>query len=490
MLGWRSLFALALAMSLPGRAAAATFELVVGDGPGEGLNDATSAAPVGGNTATTLGAQRLRALNYAASKWASVLDSPTPIRIQVTFDALTCTATSATLGAAGALGVWRDFAGAPLPNTWYVSALANARAGSDLDSSQPDIAMEFNSSLGAANCFVGTSFYLGLDGNQGSNVDLVAVAEHEIAHGLGFTTLVDPSTGAESGGVPDAFERLLLDAPSGHTWPELDAAGRAASAENPWSLVFWGARTSASVPGVLALGAPVVTLGSLGEVPVGLADFGPRLPSTPLSAPVVAALDGGSNPNDACERVVTDLRNKIALVDRGSCSFTTKVSNVQSAGATAALVIDNVSLSPPNGMAGTDPSIRIPSVMIPQAVGASLRSELAAGSVVAVLTTDPKRPIGADGANRPLVYSPSPVVPGSSLSHWDPVATPNLLMEPSVSVDPTHSLDLTPSALADLGWTLAPAPQAVPALGSRAGWGAAALLLVVGVAVVRSKSRV
>jgi hypothetical protein len=483
----RALLTLALLTSAAVRAEAATIEIVVGDAAGEGLNDPTPATPVGGNTGTTLGAQRLRALQQAAAVWGATLDSPTPILIQATFDPLTCTSTTATLGDAGALGVWRDFTGAPLPNTWYVSALANARAGSDLDPSLPDIAMQFNSELGAADCFAGSTFYLGLDG-QGSGVDLVAVAEHEIAHGLGFVTFADPSTGAEASGVPDAFERNLLDLSSGLAWPALDDAGRAASAVSPWSLVFSGARASGSVPHVLALGAPVVTLGALGGVPVGLADFGPPLPTTALVAPVAAALDGGSNQNDGCQPVVTNLTGKIGLVDRGSCPFTTKAFNVQTAGALAVLVVDNVASSPPSGMTGTDSTITIPSVLIPQSAGAALRSALAGGTVTATLVADPTRRIGADAENRPLLYSPTPVAPGSSLSHWDPVATPNLLMEPSVAFNPTHRLDLTPSVMVDLGWSLASAAAAVPAFGSRMGWCAAALLAVLGLAVSRSRT--
>jgi hypothetical protein len=39
------------------------------DPPGAGLNDPTPAAPVGGNTGTTLGQQRLIVLEHAAAIW-------------------------------------------------------------------------------------------------------------------------------------------------------------------------------------------------------------------------------------------------------------------------------------------------------------------------------------------------------------------------------------------------------------------------------------
>ncbi len=83
--------ATALVLTATATASAATLTISVQDGPGEGLNDPTPAAPVGDNPGTALGQQRLLALQHRR--------------------------------------VARDFANAPLPNTWYVSALANARTG-------------------------------------------------------------------------------------------------------------------------------------------------------------------------------------------------------------------------------------------------------------------------------------------------------------------------------------------------------------------------
>ena len=59
--------------------AAATIIVVNNDGPGEGFNDPTPAAPVGGNTGTTRGAQRLIAFQHAAELWGATLDSPVTI---------------------------------------------------------------------------------------------------------------------------------------------------------------------------------------------------------------------------------------------------------------------------------------------------------------------------------------------------------------------------------------------------------------------------
>ena len=54
--------------------------------------------------------------------------------------------------------------------------------------------------------------------------------------------------------------------------------------------------------------------------------------------------------------------------------------------------------------------------------------------------------------NRPRLYAPNPTEPGSSISHWDTSATPNLLMEPNLSGDLPHAVDLTLPLLRDIGW--------------------------------------
>ena len=57
-----------------------------------------------------------------------------------------CTATSAVLGSAGPIGVFRDFPGAPLAATWYVQAVANSLTGVDQTASA-DISATFNSDV-------------------------------------------------------------------------------------------------------------------------------------------------------------------------------------------------------------------------------------------------------------------------------------------------------------------------------------------------------
>jgi len=80
-----------------GRAQAAIIVVDNLDVPGTGLNDETPTAPVGGNPGTTLGQQRLNALQYAADIWGSILASDVPILVAASFSPLSCGSTSATL---------------------------------------------------------------------------------------------------------------------------------------------------------------------------------------------------------------------------------------------------------------------------------------------------------------------------------------------------------------------------------------------------------
>src|SRR5438093_1326724 len=67
-------------------AIAATITIVNGDDPGEGFNDPTPAAPVGGNPGTTVGAQRLYVFQQAARIWGGILPSSVEIRARAKFD--------------------------------------------------------------------------------------------------------------------------------------------------------------------------------------------------------------------------------------------------------------------------------------------------------------------------------------------------------------------------------------------------------------------
>src|SRR5215813_5463078 len=97
-----SVLAMLVAMlALATSAGAATIIINNTDGVGEGFNDPTPFVPVGGNPATTLGAARLNAFQYAADLAGACLVSNVTIVVNASMDPLTCTSTSAVLGSAG-----------------------------------------------------------------------------------------------------------------------------------------------------------------------------------------------------------------------------------------------------------------------------------------------------------------------------------------------------------------------------------------------------
>ena len=301
------------------------------DAPGTGFNDNTPVAPVGGNNGTTLGQQRLNAFQFAANVWGATLSSGPTITIRASWDStMPCSATSGTLGSAAPVTLRQNFTNAPFTGTWYPSALGNALSGVDSNTSNPEIRARFNPDVGNADCISGHPWYLGLDNNHGSKVDLVAVLLHEFAHGLGFLTFTDPETGEFAGtapGFPSVWDRFLRDNSTGKLWVNMTAAERVASSISNGNLVWDGAQVTGSVPGFLVN--------------------------------------------------------------------------------------------------------------------------------------------GADSSNRVRMFAPNPVDPGSSVSHFDVSASPNLLMEPNISNNLTHNVgppsDLTLPLLKDIGWNaITPQPTPTP----------------------------
>src|SRR6185436_14720279 len=112
------------------------------DSANVGLNDPTPAAPVGGNTGTTLGQQRFNVYLAAAEKWQNVLDTNVDIRVRASFAPISgCTETEGVLGQASPIDWSLNFENAPKANVWYPSALANKFANRDLMPSSDDISV-------------------------------------------------------------------------------------------------------------------------------------------------------------------------------------------------------------------------------------------------------------------------------------------------------------------------------------------------------------
>jgi hypothetical protein len=457
--GSLSLALLALLLAVP--APAVTISIINADAAGTGLNDPTPASPVGGNPGTTIGQQRLNAFKEAARIWGQILPGNVEIRDEVSFLPLDCSSTSAVLEQAGPTYVEADFANAPLAGTWYVVAEANQFAGQELEPGESHMITNVNSQLGQAGCLDGWSFYYGFDTNGPPNsVNALTVALHELAHGLGFISLADESTGklcCSPTLLPDIFDAFVYDTTMAKSWNQMTSdASRKASAINTGNLVWNG--PAANAAGSAYLGMPFLRVtapaAAAGTYSVGTADFGSPLTASSVTGTLVAALDpsdpNGASTTDACSPLTnaSAVAGNIALVDRGSCNFTTKAENVQAAGAIGLVIANNVS-GPAPGLGGSDPAVTIPVVSVSQADGVKLRANLPATAAIGL---DKTRPSGMNANGQLLLYAPNPVEAGSSVSHWDTSPLPDLLMEPYINSDLPIGVDVTVNALWDIGW--------------------------------------
>ena len=150
------------------------------------------------------------------------------------------------------------------------------------------------------------------------------------------------------------------------------------------------------------------------------------------------------------------------MIERGFCGFAVKARNATNAGAAAVIIYNNaanVNAAPP-GMADDGINgafVTIPTVSIRRADGLAIIAQFGGGVTASIQVNNGLR-AGADALDRARVYAPFPVVGGSSISHYDTVASRNLLMEPSINGDLTHVVkapnDLTFELFRDIGRTI------------------------------------
>jgi hypothetical protein len=462
----RTLLIAALLLLAADFSAATTIKIVNGDQPGLGFNDPTPAAPVGGNSGTTLGEQRLIAFRRAAEIWEKAINSPVEIQIFATFAPIRtsgeCTATSGVLGAASAWTKVADFENAPMGGVLYPIALANKFAGRDLRLGEPDIQAFFNSDVDNSTCLGARNWYYGLDGNKGSHIDLVVVLLHEFAHGLGMSGTMNLDTGAFFGNKPSIFEVHTLDLVTGLRFDQMTPAQRKAASISGNRTVWDGDRTRAAADRLLHLTTTlrVTGIAATGSYDINPAAFGPRPDSIPIAGRIVAPVDAadaeGPTTTDGCSAYSNplDVAGRVALVDRGGCFFVTKALRAQEAGAIAVVVANHESCGP-SPMGGESADVRIPAIGISKSDGDAIRQQLTLGLLNGSISVDPSSRSGASPSGHVRLYVPCVAEPGSSMYHWDISASPNLLMEPSISEDLTHGLDLTIHQLLDIGWTQA-----------------------------------
>jgi extracellular elastinolytic metalloproteinase len=79
-----------------------------------------------------------------------------------------------------------------------------------------------------------------------------------------------------------------------------------------------------------------------GTYTTGIAMFGKRVTTTPISANIVQYLDTTAMPMQGCKSSTVDLTGKIAMIDKGGCGFAQKALNAQDSGAVACIICNTL----------------------------------------------------------------------------------------------------------------------------------------------------
>jgi uncharacterized repeat protein (TIGR01451 family) len=152
--------------------------------------------------------------------------------------------------------------------------------------------------------------------------------------------------------------------------------------ENPrMQMYLWNAAAGSAQ--LIRVTSPGSIAGGYSGVQAG---FSPQLNKTPITGKLILvnSLTSGSLGCDSITNV-NALKNNIALIDRGTCTFVEKVLKAQAAGAKAVVVINNTA-GAPFSMGGSSAGISIPAIMISQQIGNTFKSALTSNAVNVVLS--------------------------------------------------------------------------------------------------------
>ena len=212
------------------------------------------------------------------------------------------------------------------------------------------------------------------DGNFSDHLDVV-----NLSLGSSYGQVDAPSTLAATNA---ALAGVIVVAAAGNSGDSYYILGSPGAAERAISVA--NSVDSTEVTGGFVVNTPASLAGIK---PAAEATFGPDLSTTPLTGDLVLADDGTGTTSDACEALTNTgaVSGKIALVDRGTCSFVAKVKNCQAAGAKGVLVANNDE-GWPFAMTSSDATIVIPSMHTDLATGQALKAALAGSTVNVTLT--------------------------------------------------------------------------------------------------------
>ena len=152
-----------------------------------------------------------------------------------------------------------------------------------------------------------------------------------------------------------------------------------------------------------------------GDFSVGFAEFNP-LPPWSVSAALELVDDGTDPAADACESLVGFTPGRIALIDRGSCSYRDMVINAFDAGAVGVIIANNEQEYPDRRrvMEGEGPRLEIPALMFSLNDGLAVKAVLDQGVEATLLAQS-----SDDNSLRWLISEDDPAL-GTIRDMWHP----------------------------------------------------------------------
>ncbi len=290
-----------------------------------------------------------------------------------------------------------------LDRAGHGSAVAMSAAGVDTSASLATV------SGMAPKAFLGVYRVFSYDNESTSDSVILRALEDAVADGMNVINLslgADLSENAVDNLYSDVFRRaaeagIVIVAAAGNSGPGAGTVG-----------------SPGYVKEAIAVAATAETRSFEFPVRAGESEFLGRLGSGRYDAGAIRSTVYDARRADpsglACTALPAgDVVGKIAVIDRGDCFFEQKLTNAQTAGAVAAIVINNSAAEPINMTVGT---ARLPALMIRQADGASLRRFLEANPAEAVevafngrlVFRDPRRMAGFSSRGPSILRSPKP----------------------------------------------------------------------------------
>src|SRR5690606_24731981 len=143
---------------------------------------------------------------------------------------------------------------------------------------------------------------------------------HDVLYHYGFDEQSGNFQETNYTGQGDGFDAVYAQAQDGSGTNNANFGTPPDGGPGVMQMYLW--RTSNN--DLFTVNSPASVAGTYG---IELAGFGPLLPSTPITEDLVLVQDDAAPVSDGCEDLVnaSAIAGKIAVVDRGTCTFVSKV---------------------------------------------------------------------------------------------------------------------------------------------------------------------